>query len=62
MHWFTVMTKLLPTYTLHALHQKLKKALPGFLLTSTDFRPQFEMKLSYRRVVEALSRGQEAAR
>lgn len=42
--------------------EKLKKALPGFLLTSTDFRPQFEMKLSYRRVVEALSRGQEAAR
>ncbi len=42
--------------------EKLKKALPGFLLTSTDFRPQFEMKLSYRRVLEALSRGQEAAR
>ena len=42
--------------------EKLRKALPGFLLTSTDFRPQFEMKLSYRRVLEALSRGQEASR
>ena len=42
--------------------EKLRNALPGFLLTSTDFRPQFEMKLSYRRVLEALSRGQEAAR
>jgi UDP-N-acetylglucosamine--N-acetylmuramyl-(pentapeptide) pyrophosphoryl-undecaprenol N-acetylglucosamine transferase len=41
---------------------KLTKALPAFLLTSTDFRPQFEMKLSYRRVVEALARGKEAHR
>jgi UDP-N-acetylglucosamine--N-acetylmuramyl-(pentapeptide) pyrophosphoryl-undecaprenol N-acetylglucosamine transferase len=40
---------------------RLKKVLPGFLLTSTDFRPQFEMKVSYRRVLEALSRGQEAS-
>ena len=39
---------------------KLKEALAGFLLTSTDFRPQFEMKLSYRRVLEALSREKEA--
>lgn len=39
---------------------KLKGALPAFLLTSTDFRPQFEMKLSYRRVLEALARGPEA--
>lgn len=38
----------------------LKEALAGFLLTSTDFRPQFEMKLSYRRVLEALSREKEA--
>lgn len=41
---------------------KLAEALPAFLLTSTDFRPQFEMKLSYRRVLEALSRGKEAQR
>lgn len=41
---------------------KLAEALPAFLLTSTDFRPQFEMKLSYRRVLEALSRGKEAHR
>lgn len=41
---------------------KLAGALPAFLLTSTDFRPQFEMKLSYRRVLEALSRGKEAHR
>ncbi len=41
---------------------RLKEALPAFLLTSTDFRPQFEMKLSYRRVVEALSRGKEGPR
>jgi len=41
---------------------KLEAALPGFLLTSTDFRPQFEMKLSYRRVLEALSRGKESPR
>ncbi|MFN7990464.1 MAG: UDP-N-acetylglucosamine--N-acetylmuramyl-(pentapeptide) pyrophosphoryl-undecaprenol N-acetylglucosamine transferase [Thermoanaerobaculia bacterium] len=39
--------------------EALKTALPAFLLTSTDFRPQFEMKLSYRRVVEALARGRE---
>ena len=39
---------------------KLKAALPAFLLTSTDFRPQFEMKLSYRRVLEALAREKEA--
>ena len=39
--------------------EALKSALPAFLLTSTDFRPQFEMKLSYRRVVEALARGRE---
>jgi hypothetical protein len=39
----------------------LKAALASFLLTSTDFRPQFEMKLSYRRVHEALSRGKEAS-
>jgi UDP-N-acetylglucosamine--N-acetylmuramyl-(pentapeptide) pyrophosphoryl-undecaprenol N-acetylglucosamine transferase len=38
----------------------LKEALASFLLTSTDFRPQFEMKLSYRRVLEALSREKEA--
>jgi len=38
----------------------LKRALPAFLLTSTDFRPQFEMKLSYRRVLEALGREKEA--
>lgn len=42
--------------------ERLKEALPAFLLTSTDFRPQFEMKLSYRRVVEALSRGTESPR
>jgi UDP-N-acetylglucosamine--N-acetylmuramyl-(pentapeptide) pyrophosphoryl-undecaprenol N-acetylglucosamine transferase len=41
---------------------KLEEALPAFLLTSTDFRPQFEMKLSYRRVLEALSRGKESPR
>lgn len=41
---------------------KLEAALPAFLLTSTDFRPQFEMKLSYRRVLEALSRGKESPR
>ena len=41
--------------------KRLEKVLPSFLLTSTDFRPQFEMKLSYRRVVEALSRGKEAS-
>ena len=40
---------------------RLKGALPAFLLTSTDFRPQFEMKLSYRRVLEALARGPEAS-
>lgn len=39
---------------------RLKAALPAFLLTSTDFRPQFEMKLSYRRVLEALAREKEA--
>lgn len=39
---------------------KLKEALAAFLLTSTDFRPQFEMKLSYRRVLEALAREKEA--
>ncbi|MCL4806348.1 MAG: glycosyltransferase [Thermoanaerobaculia bacterium] len=42
--------------------ETLAGALPAFLLTSTDFRPQFEMKLSYRRVLEALSRGKEAHR
>lgn len=42
--------------------ERLVEALPSFLLTSTDFRPQFEMKLSYRRVLEALSRGKEAHR
>lgn len=41
---------------------RLTGALPAFLLTSTDFRPQFEMKLSYRRVLEALERGKEAHR
>jgi hypothetical protein len=40
---------------------RLESTLPSFLLTSTDFRPQFEMKLSYRRVLEALSRGREAS-
>lgn len=39
---------------------RLEQALPAFLLTSTDFRPQFEMKLSYRRVLEALAREKEA--
>jgi hypothetical protein len=42
--------------------KRLEEALPAFLLTSTDFRPQFEMKLSYRRVLEALSRGKESPR
>lgn len=42
--------------------EALTSALPAFLLTSTDFRPQFEMKLSYRRVLEALSRGKEGPR
>ena len=42
--------------------EMLRESLPAFLLTSTDFRPQFEMKLSYRRVVEALSRGKESSR
>ncbi len=42
--------------------ERLRAALPAFLLTSTDFRPQFEMKLSYRRVLEALARGPETSR
>ena len=41
-----------------ALVFALVAGVTGFL--SAPGKPQFEMKLSYRRVLEALSRGQEA--
>ena len=30
--------------------------MPRFILTSTDFTPQFEIKFAYRRLMESVSR------
>ncbi len=35
----------------------LAKELPEFILTATDFMPQFEIKSEYRRLMEAISKG-----
>jgi UDP-N-acetylglucosamine--N-acetylmuramyl-(pentapeptide) pyrophosphoryl-undecaprenol N-acetylglucosamine transferase len=35
----------------------LSKELPEFILTATDFAPQFEIKSEYRRLMEAVSNG-----
>lgn len=40
----------------------LARELPSFPLVSTDFAPQFELKATYRRLVEAVSSGQEGPR
>ena len=37
--------------------QALSKDLPEFILTSTDFTPQFEIKSEYRQLMEAISKG-----
>jgi UDP-N-acetylglucosamine--N-acetylmuramyl-(pentapeptide) pyrophosphoryl-undecaprenol N-acetylglucosamine transferase len=37
----------------------LESQLPRFILTSTDFRPHFEIKSAYRRLTESVSRKKE---
>ncbi len=37
----------------------LESQLPRFILTSTDFRPRFEIKSAYRRLSESVSRNKE---
>jgi len=39
----------------------LRRELPRFVLTSTDFSPQFEIKSSYRKLVEAVGTGKGPA-
>jgi UDP-N-acetylglucosamine--N-acetylmuramyl-(pentapeptide) pyrophosphoryl-undecaprenol N-acetylglucosamine transferase len=38
---------------------ELQKQIPKFILTSTDFRPQFEIKAIYRHLMELVSREKE---
>ena len=33
--------------------------MPQFILTSTDFTPQFEIKSAYRQLMESVSRKKE---
>jgi UDP-N-acetylglucosamine--N-acetylmuramyl-(pentapeptide) pyrophosphoryl-undecaprenol N-acetylglucosamine transferase len=37
----------------------LEAEIPKFILTSTDFRPHFEIKFAYRRLMESVSRKKE---
>lgn len=37
----------------------LETQAPRFILTSTDFRPHFEIKFAYRRLMESISRNKE---
>ena len=37
----------------------LEAQVPRFILTSTDFAPQFEIKAAYRQLVESVSRKKE---
>jgi UDP-N-acetylglucosamine--N-acetylmuramyl-(pentapeptide) pyrophosphoryl-undecaprenol N-acetylglucosamine transferase len=39
--------------------ESLQKEIPKFILTSTDFRPQFEIKSVYRHLMELVSREKE---
>jgi UDP-N-acetylglucosamine--N-acetylmuramyl-(pentapeptide) pyrophosphoryl-undecaprenol N-acetylglucosamine transferase len=39
--------------------EALETEIPRFILTSTDFRPHFEIKSTYRRLMESLSRARE---
>jgi UDP-N-acetylglucosamine--N-acetylmuramyl-(pentapeptide) pyrophosphoryl-undecaprenol N-acetylglucosamine transferase len=39
--------------------ETLETEIPRFILTSTDFRPHFEIKSTYRRLMESLSRTRE---
>ncbi|HYK87664.1 MAG TPA: glycosyltransferase [Acidobacteriota bacterium] len=43
-------------------HELLSRELPGFILTATDFMPQFEIKSEYRRLMEAVSNGKASKR
>jgi len=40
----------------------LESQVPKFILTSTDFRPHFEIKFAYRRLMESVSRKKEKRR
>ena len=37
----------------------LETQIPKFILTSTDFRPHFEIKFAYTRLMESVSRKKE---
>jgi hypothetical protein len=37
----------------------LEQQAPRFILTSTDFTPQFEIKAAYRRLMESVFREKE---
>jgi hypothetical protein len=37
----------------------LEAQIPKFILTSTDFRPHFEIKFAYKRLMESVSRKKE---
>jgi hypothetical protein len=37
----------------------LEAQVPRFILTSTDFAPQFEIKAAYRQLMESISRKKE---
>jgi UDP-N-acetylglucosamine--N-acetylmuramyl-(pentapeptide) pyrophosphoryl-undecaprenol N-acetylglucosamine transferase len=39
--------------------EELETQVPKFILTSTDFRPHFEIKFAYRRLMESVSRKKE---
>jgi len=37
----------------------LEEQVPKFILTSTDFRPHFEIKFAYKRLMESVSKKKE---
>jgi len=38
---------------------RLEAQVPKFILTSTDFKPHFEIKFAYRRLMDSVSRKKE---
>ena len=39
--------------------EALETQIPKFILTSTDFRPHFEIKFAYLRLIESVARKRE---